>query len=108
MNTTRRRVLCVDASEDVRTVEAALLERAGFEVETVGGVSEAMGLSAGGGFDLYLVAYRVSGGTGVEAVPQAARARPSDADHLLVGGRLPRGGGSRARRGRQRLPAQAR
>lgn len=66
MDTGKKRILCADADEDHRSLESALLRAAGYEVVTAEGISDALRIARGGDFDLYLVAYKLQDGTGLE------------------------------------------
>lgn len=66
MDTGKKRILCADADEDHRSLESALLRAAGYEVVTAEGISDALRIARGVGFDLYLVAYKLQDGTGLE------------------------------------------
>lgn len=78
---TKRRVLCVDDEEDTCAMLSALLGLINCEVSTAGTAAEALGMIAGGGFDLYLLDNWLPGGSGTEL---CARIRETDHSTPIV------------------------
>ena len=66
MHPTRHRILFVERNADICAVMRLLLERANCEVVSTDSLSEGLGLAMGERFDLYLVSYLLTEGTGVE------------------------------------------
>lgn len=63
----RKRILCVDHDADTLEMVTILLsKRAGYEVQTVRTLAEAVPLAQSGPFDLYLIESRLPDGTGLE------------------------------------------
>lgn len=60
------RILCVDGNEDTGSMEKVLFEQHGFEVSSAKGVAEAIEVALKGEVDLYLIAYKLKDGTGIE------------------------------------------
>lgn len=72
----RSRILCVEGNEDIRVVVALLFEAAGCEAITAGGTQEALLLATTEEFDLCLIAYKLTDGTGVELCRKLRELRP--------------------------------
>ena len=66
MKTTSPRILFVDDHEDTRTMIAALLRPAGYEVIAADGVREGLRLAQTFSFDLYLLDSKYADGSGAE------------------------------------------
>jgi len=67
MQLCRKRILCVDHDADTLEMVTILLsKRAGYEVQTVRTLAEAVPLAQRGRFDLYLIESRLPDGTGLE------------------------------------------
>ena len=64
MTPTKRRILCVDDDEDTCVLLTALLEREGFEANSVKSVEEALELSRRDSFNLYILDAWFSQGSG--------------------------------------------
>lgn len=67
MKGTKPRVLCIEGVEDTLAFVTALLEGAGYEVVSAAGLDDVTRLLQVARYDLYLVAYKLEGGTGLEA-----------------------------------------
>lgn len=72
-----RRVLCVDDDEDTCAMLSGLLGLIDCRVATAATPAEALGLIAGGRFDLYLLDNWLPGGGGVELCREIRRSDPS-------------------------------
>lgn len=72
-----RRVLCVDDDEDTCAMLSGLLGLIDCRVATAATAAEALGLIAGGRFDLYLLDSWLPGGGGVELCREIRRTDPS-------------------------------
>jgi DNA-binding response OmpR family regulator len=60
------RILCVDDDEDTCFMLSIMLGRAGYEVRTASGIAQALMLSEGGRFDLYVLDNMFEDGTGLD------------------------------------------
>ena len=76
MRLTGKRILLVEDHEDTRDFLILLLEQAGCSVLTAGTVTDALKLSRGETFDLYLLDNRLPDGTGIDLCHQLRRLHP--------------------------------
>lgn len=62
----RLRILCIDADEDICSVLSFLLDQSDYEVRTAQSIDDALRLAGTEKFHLYLLAYKLKGGSGIE------------------------------------------
>ncbi len=55
MSSEKRRILCAESNKDVSELIARMLERKGYEVETVQTAADCLRLARDGNFDLYIL-----------------------------------------------------
>jgi DNA-binding response OmpR family regulator len=62
----KRSILCTDGHEDTCSLVRYLLKPFGYEVTTVNDLSNGLRTARTTDYDLYMVAYKLNGGTGIE------------------------------------------
>ncbi len=80
------RILVVDDEEIVRSLTVQVLERAGYEVVSVGGAEEALAVVAEEKLDLVVSDVMMPGRTGVELLSELRAERPDLPVVLMTGG----------------------
>jgi DNA-binding response OmpR family regulator len=69
----QKHLLCVDGHEDTRVMMSALLAMSGYQVTTIGSVTDALSLTQKGGFDLFILGGIYTDGFGVDLCEQIRR-----------------------------------
>ena len=77
MSSARRRILCAESNRDVGDLIALMLERKGYEVETVQTVAECLSLAEEKEFDLYILNDTYIDGDSIELCRQLRALRPA-------------------------------
>lgn len=62
----KRQILCADGHEDTCLLVRYLLKPFGYEVTTVNNISDGLRIARAADYDLYMIAYKLTEGTGIE------------------------------------------